>query len=61
MITHVSETTKATNTLPYEVKQFCNLFARIYMRCLQEQNPQVLARLRVSTETTTREASHLPK
>ena len=58
MITHVSETPKATNTLPYEVEQFCNLLARIYVRCLQEQNPQVLARFRVAPETTTRKVSH---
>jgi hypothetical protein len=51
MITHVSEATLGT-TLPYEVEQFCNLLARIYMRCLQDQDPQVLARLITSTKTT---------
>ena len=55
MITHhVSGTASETrsDTLPYEVEQFCNLLARIYMRCLREQDPQVLARLKASAETT---------
>jgi hypothetical protein len=40
-----------------EIEQFCSLLARIYARCLQERDPQVLARLGVSTETT-KEATH---
>ncbi len=38
--------------ISYEVDQFCNLLARIYIRCLQEQDPQVLARL---AETTSKQ------
>lgn len=41
--------TNPSNT-SYEVEQFCNLLARIYVRCLQEQDPQVIARLAASVE-----------
>ena len=37
------------NQISYEVEQFCNLLARIYIRCLQEQDPQVLTRLAETT------------
>lgn len=35
----------APGSLSYEVEQIADLLARIYVRCLQEQDPQVLARL----------------
>lgn len=44
--------TQATSlsSLSHEVEQFCDLLARIYVRCLQEQDPQVLARLAESSQ-----------
>jgi hypothetical protein len=39
------------DSLAREVEQLTELLARIYMRCLQEQDPQVLTRLAVTTNT----------
>jgi hypothetical protein len=41
----------APDSLSYEVEQFAELLARIYVRCLQEQDPQVLARLAITNST----------
>lgn len=46
-----------TESLSYDVEQFAELLARIYVRCLQEQDPQVLARL-TETATIHQEANH---
>lgn len=39
------------DALSHEVEQFAELLARIYIRCLQEQDPQVLVRLSETTIT----------
>ncbi|HEX7737008.1 MAG TPA: hypothetical protein VF458_19340 [Ktedonobacteraceae bacterium] len=39
----------APDSLLREVEQLADLLARIYVRCLQEQDPQVLARLAETT------------
>lgn len=45
-------------SLSYEVEQLTELLARIYVRCLQEQDPQVLARL-AETSSAYQEVKHV--
>ncbi len=55
--TRTTVSVDALDQLPYEVKQLCDLLARIYVRCLQEQNPEVIARLS-ETINTYQEGQH---
>jgi hypothetical protein len=50
--------TDTPGQLSYDLEQFCDLLARIYVRCLQEHDSQALARL-TETSSTYQEVNHV--
>lgn len=53
----MSPSANTPDALSYDVEQFAELLARIYVRCLKEQDPQVMNRL-VEASSTHQEVEH---
>jgi len=55
-VTPGTQDTQHTDRLPSEVVAFCDLLARIMYRCLQEQDPRMLALIAVPVVVVAQES-----